>query len=111
MVYHVMARGIEGQSIFRDEDDRERFLTRLSGEVSKPDGPQLYAWALMSNHFHLLLRGGEGRLSPMMRRLMTGYAVTYNNRHKRQGHLFQNRFKSIVVIEQLKAERAERLVD
>jgi len=100
LVYHVMARGIEGQSIFRDEDDRERFLTRLSGEVSKPGGPQLYAWALMSNHFHLLLRGGEGRISPMMRRLMTGHAVTYNIRHKRQGHLFQNRFKSIVVEEE-----------
>lgn len=100
LVYHVMARGIDGQSIFRDDDDREGFLTRLSGEIGKLGGPQLYAWALMSNHFHLLLRGGEGRLSPVMRRLMTGYAVTYNIRHKRRGHLFQNRFKSIVVEEE-----------
>jgi hypothetical protein len=54
----------------------------------------------MSNHFHLLLRTGEELLSPMMRRLMTGHAVTYNLRYKRQGHLFQNRYKSIVVEEE-----------
>ena len=100
LVHHVMARGIEGRDLFRDDDDREGFLTRLAGGVNKPGGPQLYAWALMPNHFHLLLRGGEGCLSPMMRRLMTGHAVTYNLRHKRQGHLFQNRFKSIVVEEE-----------
>ncbi len=100
LVHHVMARGIEGQDLFRDDDDRDGFLKRLTDGVSMPGGPQLYAWALMSNHFHLLLRGGEGRLSPMMRRLMTGHAVTYNLRHKRQGHLFQNRFKSIVVDEE-----------
>ena len=100
LVHHVMARGIEGRDLFRDDNDREGFLKRLADGVSKPGGPQLYAWALMSNHFHLLLRGGEGCLSPMMRRLMTGHAVTYNLRHKRQGHLFQNRFKSIVVDEE-----------
>jgi len=71
LVHHVMARGIEGRDLFRDDDDREGFLKRLADGVSKPGGPQLYAWALMSNHFHLLLRGGEGFLSPMMRRLMT----------------------------------------
>lgn len=100
LVHHVMARGIEGQDLFRDDDDREGFLKRLADGVSKPGGPQLYAWALMSNHFHLLLRGGAGCLSPMMRRLLTGHAVTYNLRYKRQGHLFQNRYKSIVVDEE-----------
>lgn len=100
LVHHVMARGIEGRDLFRDDDDREGFLARLADGVGSPGGPQLYAWALMSNHFHLLLRGGDGGLSPMMRRLMTGHAVTYNLRHKRQGHLFQNRFKSIVVEEE-----------
>lgn len=60
LVHHVMARGIEGQDLFRDDDDRDGFLKRLADGVSKPGGPQLYAWALMSNHFHLLLRGGEG---------------------------------------------------
>jgi REP element-mobilizing transposase RayT len=92
-----MARGIEGGDIFRCDEDRLGFLTRLTHEINKVDGPRLYAWTLMSNHFHLLLRPGNGLLSPMMRRLMTGHAVSCNMRHKRKGHLFQNRFKSIVV--------------
>jgi REP element-mobilizing transposase RayT len=100
LLHHVMARGIEGRDIFRNDDDREAFLKRLSDGVDRPGGPQLYAWALMSNHFHLLLQSGEGLLSPMMRRLMTGHAVSYNLRYKRQGHLFQNRYKSIVVEEE-----------
>jgi REP element-mobilizing transposase RayT len=95
-----MGRGIEGRDIFCDDRDREGFLKRLANEVSKPGGPRLYAWALLCSHFHLLLQNGEGLLSPMMRRLMTGHAVTYNLRHKRQGHLFQNRYKSIVVEEE-----------
>jgi REP element-mobilizing transposase RayT len=95
-----MGRGIEGRDIFRDDRDREGFLKRLADEVNRPGGPSLYAWALLPNHYHLLLRNGEGFLSPMMRRLMTGHAVTYNLRHKRQGHLFQNRYKSIVVEEE-----------
>jgi putative transposase len=100
LIYHVMARGIEGRDIFRDDDDREGFLKRLADVVSKPGGPHLYAWTLMSSHFHFLLRSGDGLLSPMMRRLMTGHAVTYNLRHNRRGHLFQNRYKSIVVEEE-----------
>jgi putative transposase len=63
-------------------------------------GARLYAWALMSNHFHLLIRTDEHLLSPVMRRLMTGHAVNYNLRYRRKGHLFQNRFKSIVVEEE-----------
>lgn len=100
LMHHVMARGIEGRNIFLDEDDRDGFLKRLAEVVSRPGGPRLYAWACMSNHFHLLLRPGEGCLSPVMRRLMTGHAVTFNRRHKRQGHLFQNRYKSFVVEEE-----------
>jgi len=57
---------------------------------------QCYAWALIPNHFHLLLRTSLTPLSKVMRRLMTGYAITFNKRHKRSGHLFQNRYKSIV---------------
>lgn len=100
LIHHVMARGIEGRDIFLDEADRESFLKRLSEVVCRPGGPRLYAWACMSNHFHMLLRPGEDRLSLVMRRLMTGHAVTYNKRHKRQGHLFQNRYKSFVVEEE-----------
>jgi len=69
LVHHVMARGIEGGDIFRCGEDRQDFLKRLADEINKPDGPRLYAWALMTNHFHLLLRPGQGLLSPMMRTL------------------------------------------
>ena len=100
LIHHVMARGIEGRDIFLDDEDRLGFLKRLADAVDRPVGPCLYAWALMSNHFHLLLRPGESGLAPVMRRLMTGHAVTYNKRHKRQGHLFQNRYKSFVVEEE-----------
>ena len=100
LVHHVMARGIEDQRIFRDNKDREGFLTRLAEIVASSGGASLYAWALMSNHFHLLLRTDEHLLSPIMQRLMTGHAVSYNHRYRRKGHLFQNRFKSIVVEEE-----------
>jgi REP element-mobilizing transposase RayT len=100
LIHHVMGRGVEGCTIFRDEHDREAFLKRLADGIGKPGGPRLYAWALMSNHFHLLLRSGEENLSSIMRRLLTGHAVSHNLRHKRKGHLFQNRYKSIIVEEE-----------
>jgi putative transposase len=99
VLQHVMARGIEGRDIFRDTKDREAFLKRLSDLVAKGN-VQLLAWSLMPNHFHLLLRTHEMSLSTLMRRLMTGYAVWHNRRHERKGHLFQNRYKSIVVEEE-----------
>jgi REP element-mobilizing transposase RayT len=98
VLQHVMARGIEGRDIFRDKKDREAFLKRLSDLVTKGN-VQLLAWSLMPNHFHLLLRTHGMSLATLMRRLMTGYAVWHNRRHDRKGHLFQNRYKSIVVEE------------
>lgn len=98
VLHHVMARGIEGQDIFRDTRDCNEFLQRLS-KVLTAGKVQLCAWCLMSNHFHLLVRPRVMLLSTMMRRLMTGYAVWHNRRHSRKGHLFQNRYKSIVVEE------------
>jgi putative transposase len=95
LLQHVMARGIERTKILRDDKDRKSFLDRL-GNILEETQTQCYAWALITNHFHLLLRTGLIPLSKVMRRLMTGYAVTFNKRHKRSGHLFQNRYKSIV---------------
>jgi len=95
LLQHVMARGIEGRKIFKDDKDRKAFLDRLA-LILKETQTQCYAWALIPNHFHALLRTGATPLSKVMRRLMTGYAVTFNKRHKRSGHLFQNRYKSIV---------------
>lgn len=99
IVHHVIARGIEGRKIFRTDDDREGFLERLQ-TVTKSDSAFVYSWALIPNHFHLAIRTGRNTLSSIMRRLMTGYAVAFNKRYSRQGHLFQNRYKSIVVDEE-----------
>jgi len=95
LLQHVMARGIERRKIFRDDKDRKSFLNRLT-IILEETQTQCYAWALIPNHFHLLLRTGPTPLSKVMRRLMTGYAVTFNKRHKRIGHLFQNRYKSVI---------------
>ncbi|KIH78137.1 REP element-mobilizing transposase RayT [Geoalkalibacter ferrihydriticus] len=100
LFHHVMARGIEGRNIFRDKPDHENFLDRLGGLLAQSGAPRLYAWALMANHVHLLLQPTDTALPTMMRRLLTGYAVRFNLRHKRQGHLFQNRYKSLVVEEE-----------
>ena len=98
-LHHVMVRGIEGMNIVEDDEDREYFVTRL-GLVATATGTSLYAWALMSNHAHMLLRSGAAGLSTFMRKLLTGYASYFNRRHKRHGHLFQNRYKSIICEEE-----------
>ena len=95
LLQHVMARGIERRKLFLDDKDRQSFLDRLA-VILEETQTQCYAWALIPNHFHLLLRTGPTPLSKVMRKLMTGYAVTFNKRHKRAGHLFQNRYKSVV---------------
>ncbi len=94
-LHHIIARGIERRSIFNNDHDRDDFLKRL-GTVLLETGTACYAWALIPNHFHLLLRTGKVPISTVMRRVLTGYAIGYNYRHRRSGHLFQNRFKSIL---------------
>ena len=94
-LHHITVRGIERGVVFRDNDDRDRFVERLSGVLSET-ATQCFAWALIPNHFHLLLKTGTVPVGKVMQRLLTGYAVSYNNRHKRCGHLFQNRYKSIL---------------
>jgi REP element-mobilizing transposase RayT len=90
-----MIRGIEKGRIVKDDEDRARFVSRM-GTLAKQTGTAIYAWALLSNHAHILLRSGQSGMAVLMRRLLTGYAVAYNRRHKRYGHVFQNRYKSIV---------------
>jgi REP element-mobilizing transposase RayT len=99
VLQHVMARGIERGAIFRDDTDRQRFVARFSTLLVETHTPCL-AWALVPNHFHLLLRPTETSLASFMRRLMTGYAVSFNIRHGRSGHVFQNRYKSFVCEEE-----------
>lgn len=95
VLQHVMVRGIERRDIFLDDCDRSAFKDRLSQLLVKTRTDCL-AWSLLSNHAHLLLRPTKGKLSELMLRLLTGYAVVFNLRHHRCGHLFQNRYKSIV---------------
>lgn len=95
LLQHVMVRGIEKRDIFLDEDDKALFVERLS-KLLIATGTDCLAWAVMSNHFHLLLRPHSTKLSVFMRRLLTGYAVVFNRRHHRSGHLFQNRYNSVV---------------
>lgn len=94
-LHHVIGRGIDRSKIFLDDDDRDDFLERLASNLKRTK-TTCYAWALLPNHFHLLLRTGTAPISALMRRLLTGYAVTFNLRHRRHGHLFQNRYKSIL---------------
>jgi REP element-mobilizing transposase RayT len=94
-LHHVMIRGIEKRNIVDDNWDRTAFVSRL-GDQAKKTGTSIYAWSLLKNHAHFLLRSGYSGLPKFMRRFLTGYAVGYNRRHKRFGHLFQNRYKSIL---------------
>ena len=94
-LHHVILRGIEKKNIVDDKYDRANMVSRL-GELAEETKTSIYAWALMSNHMHILLKSSTYGLSQFMRRLLTGYAITYNKRHRRHGHLFQNRYKSIV---------------
>jgi len=98
-LHHVIVRGIERRGIFADDVDREQFIARLAGLAGNA-ATEVLAWALLPNHYHLLLRTTAIPLSHLMRRLNTGYAVGFNCRYQRSGYLFQNRFKSILVEEE-----------
>jgi REP element-mobilizing transposase RayT len=94
-LHHIICRGIERRKIFIDQVDRNDFLKRL-GKVLIKTQTTCYAWSLMPNHFHLLLRTGSTPIATVMRKLLTGYVLIFNRRHRRNGYLFQNRYKSIL---------------
>ena len=94
-LHHIITRGIEKRDIFKDDRDRQSLMSRL-GKILQETDTLCFAWALLPNHFHLLLRTGSTPLSTVMRRLLTGHALYFNRRHRRSGHLFQNRYKSIL---------------
>jgi REP element-mobilizing transposase RayT len=89
-----MARGIEGKDIFADKEDRENFLQILTESFSIA-GHRCYAWVLMRNHYHFLVRCSEEPLGIMMRRLNSKYARYFSVKYNRRGYLFQDRYKSI----------------
>ena len=100
VLHHVMVRGIERWPIFRDDRDRRDFVARLA-TLTGAQAWEVYAWALLPNHLHLLVQTGRRPLARTMRFLLAGYAGAFNRRHHRVGHLFQNRYKSIVVDEEV----------
>jgi REP element-mobilizing transposase RayT len=92
-LHHVTARGVERREIFRDDLDRESFLSRID-RLCLQTPVLILAWVLMPNHIHFVIGTELGVLSRFMARLNTGYALHFNRRHGRVGHLFQNRFWS-----------------
>lgn len=94
-LHHIIFRGLERRKIFRDNQDRNNFVDRLGNVLSDTSTP-CYAWALIPNHAHLLLKTGNTPISTIMQRLLTGHAAYFNRRYRRHGKLFQNRYKSIL---------------
>jgi len=109
VLHHVMGRGIERRKIFLSDIDRNDFIDRLSA-LARDGAMEIYAWVLMPNHFHLLCKAKNLPLASSMRRILTGYVVNFNKRHRRYGHLFQNRYKSIVCQEDVYLKEMVRYI-
>ncbi len=92
-IYHIMLRGINQQQIFEDEEDNLRFLETLF-KYKQQCGYEIYAYCLMGNHVHILLKEGEENLTLVLKRIAGSYVYWYNWKYHRSGHLFQDRFKS-----------------
>ena len=108
-LHHIIVRGIDRRKIFLMIPTVMVFFDRLGGILSDSK-TACFAWAFMANHLHLLLRTGTAPIATLMRRLLTGYAVSFNRRHRRQGHLFQNRYKSILCQEDLYLKELVRYI-
>ncbi|MFH1674325.1 MAG: transposase, partial [Pseudomonadota bacterium] len=94
--YHVTCRGNEKRNIFRDDADRDKLLEILSANL-KLYRIELHSYVLMQNHFHIILMTREANLGKFMQRFNTTYTVYFNRRHRRSGHLFQGRYKAILI--------------
>ena len=109
VLHHVMIRGIERRDIFRNDNDRDDLIERLA-KLLPDTNICCYAWAFLPNHAHFLFRTGVVGLATLMRRLLTGYAGGFNRRHQRTGHLFQNRYKSIICQEDVYLKELVRYI-
>lgn len=92
-IYHAMIRGINKQIIFQDDEDRMRFISTIK-QFKDKNIYKVYAYCLMDNHVHILLKEDEHDISSAMRRISASYVLWYNKKYERYGHLFQDRFKS-----------------
>ena len=95
-VYHITSRGNEKKAVFKDDQDRINFLNTLQ-HVNKRYNWLCHAYCMMDNHYHLLIETPDGNLSLGMRQLNGVYTQLFNKRHQRTGHLFQGRYKSILI--------------
>jgi putative transposase len=95
-VYHITSRGNEKKAVYKEDVDRETFLDTLF-QVSKRYNWICHAYCLMNNHYHLIIETPDGNLSAGMRQLNGVYTQTFNKRLKRVGHLFQGRYKAILI--------------
>lgn len=101
-IYHIMMRGINRQSIFRDDADKIKFLSFVEAILNRKatfagetmGEYEIYAYALMGNHFHILIKVVSGELGPFVKSLASSYAMYFNQKYRRDGHLFKERFKS-----------------
>ena len=94
--YHVTCRGNDRRAIFKDDRDRTVFLEKLQGSLATYQ-VELHAYVLMDNHFHVMVCTAKGNLSEFMRHFNISYTAAYNRRHRRVGHLYQGRYKAIVI--------------
>lgn len=92
-IYHVMLRGIDKRDIFLEKTDYQRFLTAILKAKEKSIF-EIYAYCLMTNHVHILLKSQSEEIGDVLRRITVSYVLYHNNKYGRVGHLFQNRFKS-----------------
>ena len=94
--YHVVGRGLERRYIFESGVDKNHLLSRFGKGLARADA-RCHAWALMSNHYHFLIQVSDTPLPRLMASVLSGYAGSYNRRHKRCGYVFQNRYKSVLI--------------
>ena len=94
--YHVTSRGNERKDVFKSQKDREQFLLYLESAVNRYEAV-IHGYCLMSNHYHLLLETPSGNLSKIMQHINGAYTNYFNVKRKRSGHLFQGRYKAIVI--------------
>ena len=107
--YHVTARGNERREIFRQDRDRVHFLELLA-QLPARFGAHLHAYVLMENHYHLLVETPEANLSRLEQWLNVSYTNWFNRRHRRVGHLFQGRFKAVLIEDQAGLQKVARYV-
>jgi REP-associated tyrosine transposase len=108
--FHVTARACFDQPLFRDDDDRRVFLFQLRRLCAR-FGIELLAYCLMGTHYHLLLHGGSDDLAAMMQRLNGGYAHHVNDRHRRRGHVFGQRYSARAVLDDRHLEEVWRYIE